>query len=225
MCTCKPWFKGQVPHLSSALSNAQCSAAYLWVIVNYTGSVYLKLSCFHAVLLSYCNASVCSGVCNRSGPVWTVLSKVQVLIWRLLSLMSQPSLMSQLDHIITNFLSDKQGVVTLISTALRAMTGDYDPVYGGCRCGLPYSIKKGTQSYQISGSPALQQCGHVVTNSSWPVTDCAAEYGTYLSDHHLDKLLKGYVSDPFLQCGSRSGHVRQSQELEIVCLIPYSLLP
>ena len=76
-----------------------------------------------------------------------VLSKVQVLIWRLLSLMSQPSLMSQLDHIITKFLSDKQGVGTLISTALRVVTGDYDPVYGGCRCGLPYSIKKGTQSY------------------------------------------------------------------------------
>ena len=25
-----------------------------------------------------------------------------------------------------------------ISTVLRAVTGDCDPVYGGCRCGLPY---------------------------------------------------------------------------------------
>ena len=45
---------------------------------------------------------------------------------------------------------------------------------------------------------------------------CSSKYGTYLSDHHSDKLLKGHVSDPFLQCGSGSGHVRQTQELEIV---------
>ena len=32
----------------------------------------------------------------------------------------------------------RQGVVTPISTVLRAATGDCDPVYGGCRCGLPY---------------------------------------------------------------------------------------
>ena len=29
-------------------------------------------------------------------------------------------------------------VVTPISAVLRAATGDCDPVYGGCRCGLPY---------------------------------------------------------------------------------------
>ena len=39
-----------------------------------------------------------------------------------------------------------QGVVTPISTVLRAATGDCDPVYGGCRCGLPYYSVKVTQS-------------------------------------------------------------------------------
>ena len=45
-----------------------------------------------------------------------------------------------------------QGVVTPISTVLRAATGNCDPVYGGCRCGLPYySIyyQKVTQSRWI----------------------------------------------------------------------------
>ena len=35
-------------------------------------------------------------------------------------------------------MSTVQGVVMPISTVLRAATGNCDPVYGGCRCGLPY---------------------------------------------------------------------------------------
>ena len=39
-----------------------------------------------------------------------------------------------------------------MSVVLRAATGDCDPVYGGCRCGLPYFLvfyKKVTQSQRI----------------------------------------------------------------------------
>jgi len=49
-----------------------------------------------------------------------------------------------------------------ISVVLRAATGDCDPVYGGCRCGLPYflvSHKKVAQSWRIfatvTGSPGV----------------------------------------------------------------------
>ena len=55
-----------------------------------------------------------------------------------------------------------QGVVTPISAVLRAVTGDCDPIYGGCRCGLPYYsvyYQKITQSRWIfttvTGSPAV----------------------------------------------------------------------
>ena len=55
-----------------------------------------------------------------------------------------------------------QGVVTPISAVLRAATGDCDPVYGGCRCGLPYYYvyyQKVTQSRWIfatvTGSPVV----------------------------------------------------------------------
>ena len=33
------------------------------------------------------------------------------------------------------------GVVTPISTVLRAAIGDCDPVYGRCRCGIPYAAE------------------------------------------------------------------------------------
>ena len=39
-------------------------------------------------------------------------------------------------------------MVTPISTVLRAATGDCDPVYGRCRCGVPY-YQKVTQSRRI----------------------------------------------------------------------------
>ena len=55
-----------------------------------------------------------------------------------------------------------QGVVTSISTVLRAATGDCDPVYGGCRRGLPYYsvyYQKVMQSWlffaTVTGSPAV----------------------------------------------------------------------
>ena len=35
-----------------------------------------------------------------------------------------------------------QGVVTPISTVLRAVTGDCNPIYGGCRCGLSIFYKR-----------------------------------------------------------------------------------
>jgi len=52
-----------------------------------------------------------------------------------------------------------QGLVTPISTALRAVTKDCDPVYGGCRCGLlyfPYWKKKShSHSRSFAGSLAV----------------------------------------------------------------------
>jgi len=35
-------------------------------------------------------------------------------------------------------------MVTPIGTVLRAVTGDCDPIYGRCRCGLPYCLQKVT---------------------------------------------------------------------------------
>ena len=81
-------------------------------------------------------------------------------------------------------------MVTPISTAA---TDDCDPVYGGCRCGLPYySIyyQKVTQSrwifcdgHRITGSLAAQ------SHSFWTVTNCdpgrSSKYGAYWSDHPL----------------------------------------
>ena len=103
---------------------------------------------------------------------------------------------------------DGQGVVTPISTVLRAVTRHSDPVYGGCRCGLPYFpifYKRVTQiysrfchSYWVTGSLVVWSCSHqqfssVVTQSrtiigrSLTVTPCSrsSKYVAYWSDHPL----------------------------------------
>ena len=64
---------------------------------------------------------------------------------------------------------NKQGVVTPICTILRAATGDCDPVYGRCRCGLPYYFvyyQKVTQSrWILRRSQGHQQFSSAVTRS------------------------------------------------------------
>ena len=64
-------------------------------------------------------------------------------------------------------LTTQQGMVTPISTVLRALTGDCHPIYDRCKCGLPHGLpllsvvykKKVTRSQWIfsvvTGSPAV----------------------------------------------------------------------
>ena len=63
-----------------------------------------------------------------------------------------------------------QGADTPISTVLRAVTGDCDLVYSGCRCGLPYySLYTTKKSHshggflrrcRVTSSLAAQSHGH-----------------------------------------------------------------
>jgi len=81
-----------------------------------------------------------------------------------------------------------------VVTPIRVVTGDCDPVYGGCRVWLyvfPHRLQKKTCSHGrflprslghqqfrcvVTQSPAFYQCGHMVSHSP--------EY-KYWSDHPL----------------------------------------
>ena len=79
-----------------------------------------------------------------------------------------------------------------ISTVLRAATGDCDPVYGGCRCGLLYySIKSQAvtvdfcNGHRVTGSLAARS--QAVFGWSQAVTPVTAllKYNAYWCDHPL----------------------------------------